>query len=144
MPKLANTKIYLIIIIINIISSCFVNFNLAYAKQKQVDPTMPRNIENSLINGVGNNNRTSSKHLDHGGALVVTAILTNAGNNSAVINDQIVHEKDQIAKYEVIKIENNKVILKKIINENPEFEQNPQEQQEQIIEIKVPAINIKE
>ena len=138
MPKLANTKIYLIIISINIIFSCFVNFNLAYAKQKQVDPTMPKNLENNKFTN------NSSKHVDQGGTLTVTAILTKDGNSSAVINDQVVHEKDQISKYEVMKIESNKVILKKIINKDNELAPDSQQQEEQLLEIKVPAVNIKD
>lgn len=131
MPELANKNI-----IIKIILAFVVYINLAYAKQKQVDPTMPKNVENKFIN-------SSSKHIDQGGALTITAILTKDGNSSAVINDQIVHEKDQIFKYEVMKIESNKVILKKIIK-NPDFEQDSQQQEEQIIEIKVPSVNIKD
>lgn len=133
MPELASK-----FIIIKIILAFFVYTNLAYAKQKQVDPTMPKNVDNNkFINNI-------SKHIDQGGTLTVTAILTKDGNSSAVINDQIVHEKDQIFKYEVMKIESNKVILKKIINKDSDLAQESQQEEEQVIEIKVPAVNIKD
>lgn len=133
MPELASK-----FIIIKIILAFFVYTNLAYAKTKQVDPTMPKNLDDSKV--INN----SSKHVDQGGTLTVTAILTKDGNSSAVINDQVVHEKDQISKYEVMKIESNKVILKKIINKDNELAPDSQQQEEQLLEIKVPAVNIKD
>ncbi|MGD0465742.1 MAG: hypothetical protein ABSA84_03510 [Gammaproteobacteria bacterium] len=126
-----NTKNSLITVVILVF---FITVDLAYAKgQQQVDPTMPKNFRNSPNE---NDRNIGNVESEQGGNLVLTAILINPNNSSAIINNKIVREKDQIARYEVIKIESNKVILKKIVSE---AELEP----EKAIEIKLPAISIK-
>ena len=126
-----GTKIALITVAIPVF---YIICDLAYAKEeRQVDPTMPRNFSN--ISNESNRN-ADIEGGEQGGNLVLTSILINSNNSTAIINNKIVREKDQIARYEVVKIESNKVILKKIVTES-ELESG------KIIEIKLPAISIK-
>ena len=126
-----NTKNYLITVVILVF---FITVDLSYAKgSQQIDPTMPKNFRNSPNE---NDRNIGSVESEQGGNLVLTAILINSNNSTAIINNKIVREKDQIARYEVIKIESNKVILKKIVSE-AELES------EKAIEIKLPTISIK-
>jgi uncharacterized protein YpuA (DUF1002 family) len=112
MPKLVNNIIFILTVLIMV--------NSTYADKKQVDPTMPKSEVN--IN-------KSTTEQQEGGGLVLTAILTSLDNNTAIINNKLLHEKEQIAEYQLIKIESNKVILKDI-NKNT-------------IELKLPEITIK-
>lgn len=124
------------------IVAIFINFNylsLAYAKNQLQDPTMPKNL----------NIEVDQKNAKDLGELSLTAILVNANNKTAIINNQVVHEKDEIAKHKILAIEANKVILKKIINKfdnevTSKLEAEKDIAKDKIVEIKLPAMTIKE
>lgn len=98
-----NTFFALILTLI--FSSC------AYANKPLNDPTMPKITNEGTAPIVEEKNPTTTQTTS--GKLKLSMIIIKDKDKTAVINDQMVREKDKVFGYEVTKIERNKVTLKK-------------------------------
>ena len=82
------------------------------------DPTMPKvaiNLEPiNILNNIKNSNKDASQEQSaiNRDKLKLSVITIKNDDKSAVINDKILREKDEILGYKIIKIEYNKVTLK--------------------------------
>ncbi len=136
--------------------------NSAYAVNKQTDlandkssyknlndPTRPKitiSTEESADLKDPNTTVTTKSSVTNSEKLKLSMIIIKKNDRSAVINDTIVREKDQISGYEITKIESNKVILKNPKNKAAN-QKTPQEPKlpgtDSFTELKLPAVIIK-